>query len=456
MSTIFIFRRDLRLNDNVGLIQCIKQPILPIFILTPEQLIKNKYKSNNAVQFMMESIIDLNKQLKNKGSRLRLFYGKPSKVLNKLLNKLETVNTVIANMDYTPYARNRDKELKNVCKDYNVEFILAEDYLLNPVASILTESKEIYTKFTPYWRKARKVRIDKPQNISKKYLSARKRINGEFNINNLDKFYKFNPKLLHRGGRINGLKQLKLSKNQKRYNKTRNCLDQKTTELSAHIKFGTVSIREVYWYFKTKLRTSSKDLLKQLYWRDFYSNIVWGYPRVLQGKSLKPNYDQIRWWSGQKANKYFKLWCKGQTGFPIVDAGMRQMNTTGFMHNRARMIVASFLVKTLLIDWRLGERYFAQTLYDYDPSNNNGGWQFISSSGADSQPYFRIFNPWLQAKRFDPDCIYIKHWVPELRKVPNKDIHKWYNVFDEYSNYLEPIVDYSLRRKKAIKMYKKL
>lgn len=464
MTTIFIFRRDLRLNDNKGLIHALgtKQKVLPIFILTPEQLSKtNKYKSDNAVQFMMESIRELNDQLKSKGSRLRLFYGKPQQVLDKLLNKLHNVNTVIANMDYTPYARLRDQQLNKVCKDYDVKFILTEDYLLNPVASILTGNKNVYTKFTPYWRKASKISVNKPQNITGtrlNYWPARKIISGEFKIGSLHKFYRENPNLLHNGGRINGLRQLKLSKKQTNYNKNRNYLDLKTTELSAHIKFGTVSIREVYWYFKQVLKDNSKDLIKQLYWREFYSNVTWGYPQVLQGQSLKPNYDRIRWRTGDKAKRWFKLWTLGQTGFPIVDAGMRQMNTTGFMHNRCRMIVASFLVKTLLIDWRVGERYFAKTLYDYDPSNNNGGWTWVSGGGADSQPYFRIFNPWNQSKKHDPDCVYIKHWIPELKKVESKAIHQWYEYYSDYKGikYPKPIVDYKIEKNKALSAYKKV
>lgn len=477
MTTIFIFRRSLRLFDNKGLIHAIKeikQPILPIFILTPTQLGKqNKYKSNNCVQFMMESIIDLNNQLKTKKSRLRLFYGEPDKILNYLLNKLKLVNTVIVNMDYTPYSIKRDQKLCQVCKNYNVEFILKEDYLLQPVGSTLTSNKDIYTKFTPYWRKINKKPVDKPQNItgiSKNYINSRVKINNEFKITNLKKFYKYNSNLLHNGGRNNGLKQLKLIKFQNKvpgYNKGRNCLNRKTTELSAHIKFGTISIREVYWHCKHVLKNNSKDLIKELYWRDFYANVGWGYPRILKGQlsgrlhnqSLKTNYDNIRWNSGKKAQKDFKLWCDGQTGFPIIDAAMTQMNTTGFMHNRCRMIVSSFLIKILLIDWRLGEQYFAKTLYDYDPNSNNGGWQFISGSGSDSQPYFRIFNPWTQSKKYDPNCEYIKYWLPELKELNNKDIHKWYEVCNEYLdqgiNYYEPIINYSTQRKKALSMYKK-
>jgi deoxyribodipyrimidine photo-lyase len=480
MTTLFIFRRSLRLSDNKGLIHAlksIKQPILPIFILTPEQLSnnQNKYKSDNCVQFMMESLRELNDDLKTKNSRLRLFYGKPKMVLDYLLKKLKSINVVVANMDYTPYAIKRDQSLCEVCQKYGVEFVLKEDYLLQPIGSVLTGSGNIYTKYTPYWRQVSKKSVDKPLNItgtSKNYWPSRKTIAKEFKINSLHKFYKQNNDLLHNGGRKNGIKQLKLVKCQNippGYNTGRDQLNRKTTELSAYIKFGCVSIREVYWHFKNTLKNNSKDLIKELYWREFYMNVTWGYPRVLEGqlnpkrsinKSLKTQYDKIKWRTGKKAKDDFILWCKGQTGFPIVDAAMTQMNTTGFMHNRCRMIVSSFLIKTLLLDWRLGEQYFAKTLYDYDPSSNNGGWGFISSGGSDAQPYFRIFNPWSQSKKHDPNCEYIKHWLPELKDIPNKDIHKWNELCGDYLDngidYYEPMVDYSLQRKKALDMYKKV
>lgn len=477
MSTIFIFRRDLRLPDNKGLIYClknIKQPILPIFILTPEQLTnQNMFKSNNAIQFMMESLIDLNEQLKTKNSRLRFFYGHPTSILDYLLNKLKKVNTVITNLDYTPYSVKRDDELYNICKKYNVKFVLIEDYLLQPLESVLTNNNEIYIKYTPYWKKVNKKSVDKPilnlTGTSNDYWSSHKTISKELKITSLHKFYKKNKNLLHSGGRNSAISQLKLVKQQNidpGYNIGRDCLNRKTTELSAYIKFGCISIREVYWHFKNVLKENSKDLIKELYWRDFYANVVWAYPRVLEGqlqinanKSLKLKYDKIKWRRGEKAKRHFNLWCQGKTGFPIVDAAMTQMNITGYMHNRCRMIVSSFLIKTLLIDWRLGEMYFARQLYDYDPSSNNQGWQFSSSSGADSQPYFRIFNPWRQSKKYDPNCEYIKHWIPQLKNVANNDIHKWNEVFNKYLkndiDYYQPIVDYSIQRKISLKMYKK-
>ena len=266
----------------------------------------------------------------------------------------------------------------------------------------------------------------------------------------MKKFTKVNPNILVHGGRNNAIKQMKIaSKNIKNYSVTHNELSKSTSQLSAYIKFGCVSIREVYKVFHSK-----REFIRQLFWRDFYANILYFFPRVL-GHSLKPKYDKIKW---QHNVTWFNAWTEGKTGFPIVDAGMRQLNETGYMHNRARLIVSSFLVKTLLISWEEGEKYFAQNLVDYDPASNNGNWQWISGGGADSQPYFRIFNPWEQGKNYDPDCIYIKKWIPELKDVPKKDILKWETSFVNYKNikYPKPICDYKEQKKKVIDMYQKI
>jgi deoxyribodipyrimidine photo-lyase len=236
------------------------------------------------------------------------------------------------------------------------------------------------------------------------------------------------------------------AKNLKNYPRTHNDLSHSTSELSAFIKFGCVSIREVYKTFRSK-----HDFIRQLFWRDFYANILYSFPYVL-GSAMKKNYNKVHW---HHNSNWFKKWCDGETGYPVVDAGMRQMNQTGYMHNRARLIVSSFLVKTLLISWEEGEKYFAQKLVDYDPASNNGNWQWTAGSGADSQPYFRIFNPWEQGKNYDPNCEYIKKWVPELKDVPNKDILNWEDTHSEYKDvkYPKPIVDYKKQKEIALKMY---
>ncbi len=452
--SVFIFRRALRLQDNIGLIEALKNSdtVVPIFIFTPEQLTKNTFKSDNCVQFMMESLEDLNDELKKKKSKLYYFYGEQHKIIEKII-KSKKINAVFVNADYTPYAIQRDKKIRNVCKKQDIDFISTEDILLNPIASIVTGQDDIYTKFTPYFNKAKKIKVPNP--ISNKYSNYYKgNVVGTFK-GDMHKFYNYNENILHEGGRKEGLKRLAAAKNQKQYNKKRNDLTYNTTELSAHIKFGTISIREVYHTFKKSLGTKN-DLIKQLYWRDFYYNIASAYPYVFKSPgAMKPKYNKIKW---EYNRSHFNKWKEGKTGFPIVDAGIRQMNETGFMHNRARLIVASFLVKILLIDWKWGEKYFAQTLYDYDPAVNNGNWQWCSSTGADSQPYFRIFNPWSQGKSHDPDCKYIKKWIPELQDVPSEDIHEWEESWDNYKQikYPKPIVDYKKKKQKALSAYKKI
>jgi len=232
----------------------------------------------------------------------------------------------------------------------------------------------------------------------------------------LDKRIEYVP--IH-GGRSNALRVLRRLSHYKYYEREKNLPARNgTTELSAHIKFGTVSIREVYHAVKKKLG-EEHSLIRQLYWRDFFTQIAFHYPHVF-GHAFHQEYDRIKW---KRNNKGFKAWCEGRTGFPIVDAGMRQLNKTGFMHNRVRMIVASFLTKDLHVDWRRGERYFAKNLVDYDPSVNNGNWQWCASTGCDAQPWFRIFNPWIQQRKFDSECEYVKRWVPEVEQLAPSTIH---------------------------------
>lgn len=456
-KSIFIFRRDFRIQDNLGLIQALKQSeqVIPIFILTPEQLTKkNTYKSDNSVQFMFESLDELDQQLKKAKSKLFYFYASPANALEKIIKSDLDIEAVFVNQDYTPYSKKRDTELEKVCQKNDLDFISTEDLLLNPVGSITTEENEkIYSKFTPYYNKAKSKKVPNPiPNRAKNYVSSRYSPPDQFK-GKLSKFYKSNSDLWRSGGRSNGLKILKTITKHKQYNSKRNCLNYETTNLSAYIKFGCVSIRECYHTFRQKLGTRN-DLIKQLYWRDFYHNITYGYPHVIGGP-MKEKYKKLKW---NKNISQFNKWKQGKTGYPIVDAAMRSMNQTGFMHNRARMIVSSFLIKILLMDWKKGEKYFAQTLYDYDVSNNNGGWQWSASTGADSQPYFRIFNPWLQSEKFDPEATYIKKWLPELKDVPAKHLHQWDDHYDQYQeiDYPAPIVDYKENKKESIKRYKQV
>lgn len=456
--SIFIFRREFRLDDNIGLMHALEMSghVVPIFIFTPEQVTNNMYGSNMGVQFMVESLISLDKELKNKGSKLNFFYGRQHEIVEKLIRSHD-VEAVFVNRDYTPYAKKRDGQIEKVCNKMRVQFHSYEDYLLNPAKSIVNGSGDVYVKFTPYFRKAKAKKVDAPK--KNKFTNYYKKSIGPKNKNLLQSFYVNNDDIAVRGGRENAQKILKGVKKFVRYGTDKNYLYIETTHLSAYIKFGCVSIREVYAVFVKELGKRN-DLVRQLYWRDFYYNVVECHPGLLSNdwslKNLRKN--NVKWITYKNATseqkKQWKAWCLGKTGFPVVDACMRQLNKTGFMHNRGRMIVSSFLVKNMFWHYGEGERYFARKLVDYDPANNIGGWGFISGVCADSQPYFRIFNPWLQSKKYDPDCVYIKKWVPELAEVDCNDVHKWNECWEDYDVYLEPILDYHETARKVVRAYK--
>jgi deoxyribodipyrimidine photo-lyase len=451
---LFIFHRDLRIVDNNGLNLLSEhcKNIYTIFIFTPEQVSSvNSFKSDNAIQFMIESLEDLESQISNKGGKLYCFFGHNEKIVSQCIKEFN-INIVCFNLDYSPYAIKRDQGIIDLCKKMETYVIYDHDYYLHEPGSILTGSKTPYQKFTPYYEAAMKKKIASPKIASTRirFTYSKKTIPNRISLNEaIQKFTKQNDDILVHGGRENALKQIKKAyKSQIHYSTTHNELSKSTSELSAYIKFGCISIREVYHFFKTK-----REFVRQLIWRDFYANILYSFPRVL-GHAMKEKYNKIRWHHNAS---WFEAWKQGKTGFPIVDAGMRQLNTTGYMHNRARLITASFLVKTLLISWEHGEKYFAKKLTDYDPASNNGNWQWIASTGADSQPFFRIFNPWEQAKNFDPDAEYIKRWIPELKEVSAKDIMNWDDVevlkSHKEIHYPKPIVDYAKQKKIALQMY---
>jgi len=452
MISLFIFRRDLRLVDNIALIECYKESskIIPIFIFTPEQITKNEYFSSNAFQFMLESLDELDKELKSKyNSQLHYFYGDNIKILNNIMKK-DHFDAIFFNKDYTPYARDRDAKIESFCKDNNKKCYLHEDYLLLPIGHFLKKDGKAYEKYTPFKNNAKKLKVMKPNNYkltNSKFHKIQFDVKNIFNLRSSN----FSERYIH-GGRINALKVFEHIKDFKNYSETRNTLITPTTHLSAYIKFGCLSIREVYEHIH-KLFGMNHGLIDQLYWREFYYYLAYYIPRVLEGKSLKEQYDKIEW-----GNKYFEEWKNGLTGFPIVDAGMRELNSTGFMHNRARLITSGILIKILNCDWRLGEKYFATKLVDYDPSVNNGNWQWSSGSGADSQPYFRVMSPWKQGMDNDPDALYIKKWIPELKDIPAKDILNWDKSYSKYKDKIDypcPIVDYNIMRKEIILIYKK-
>lgn len=449
---LFIFRRDLRIVDNTGLIAACKEcdKVGITFFLTPEQLNKerNKYFSNNAVQFMMESLDELDNETDGK---LIYFEKNPEESLEEVLKKNPEITDVYVNIDYTPYSTKRDNDLAEVCMKHDVDFNGFEDLLLIGEDQIKTTTGGYYTKYTPYYKSALKIKIPKPNTYNVK--SKLFKIKGGTSKLNKKKFYKENSETYIRGGRKNGLKILETAgKEYKNYGEKRNCLTYDTTHLSAYNKFGCVSIREVY-YAVEKI----EQLVAQLHWRDFYTQMLYHDPSALKG----PQRDTMKYlnsrWENDKTK--FKAWCEGKTGFPIVDACMRQLNTTGWMHNRGRLIVSNFLIKLLRIDWRWGERYFAQNLIDYDVAVNNGNWQWSAGTGSDVQGYVRIFNPWTQMEKFDPKAEYTKKWVPELSKLNSKDLLKWDNpkIRNEKrpKDYPEPIIDYKKAREQGLKLYKK-
>lgn len=456
MKGLFIFRRDLRLQDNTGLIKACKEceKVYTVFVFTPEQVTeKNKFKSDVAIGFMIGALNMLKREITKKGGKLVTLYGDNNTVIEKCIKEWD-IDVVYWNRDYTPYAKKRDKSLEKMCIKMKTTVVQEEDYYLHTPGSILTGSGTSYLKYTPYMNKAMSKGFDTPNGytFSTKVLSRSSKKVGTYEITlkeALAVFVELEQELVETYEREKAMKILQRASKFSDYEKTRNDLADQTTRLSAPIKFGVVSIREVARAFK-----NNRALLRQLVWRDFYAQILNAEPQVL-GSALKEQYNKIKWLG---SHSDFVKWCKGMTGFPIVDAGMRELNNTGYMHNRARLIVASFLIKTLLVDWQKGEKYFATKLVDYDPSSNNGNWQWVASTGADSQPYFRIFNPWSQSEEHDPDAEYIKKWVPELEDVPVKCIHTWNICSDNEEfkeiDYPKPIVDYKEQREKALKMYK--
>lgn len=454
---LFLFHRDLRIKDNIGLIAACSQckKTYTAFIFTPEQVGKsNSYKSDNAVQFMIESLEELGETIHSEGGELITLYGKTTPLIKYLISELN-IDCVFFNRDYTPYALKRDADLQQLCSRMNIKCETYQDYYLHEPGTVKNGQNGYFHKFTPYYEKALDLPVDKPS--SKRALdslaSVRPLLNEITLKDAMSKMCKINPDILVHGGRNLGIKRLKDAlNNQAEYANTRNNLFDETTRLSAYIKFGCISIREVYNVFLVKFGKNN-GINQQLIWRDFFAQLLYVYPNTL-GHSYYPNFEKIHWKTNQD---WLNRWKTGTTGFPVVDACMRELNTTGYMHNRGRMIVATFLVKTLLLDWREGEKYFAKKLVDYDVASNNGNWSSIVGGGAYAMPYFRIMNPWIQSFKFDRETKYIKRWVPELKDVLPKDIHQWSTKYMNYKtvDYFEPMVDYQEQKELALELYKK-
>ena len=421
-STIFWFRRDLRLQDNAGLFHALKEnkDVVPIFIFDTTILDKLEDKDDRRVEFIHNSLTVMQQLLEELGSSMIVFHGDPIAIFKSLKPK-----AVYTNHDYEPYARQRDEVIKNILVDKGSEFQTFKDQVIFEKDEVTKNDGKPYTIFTPYSRKWKS--LITPAHL-KSYPTE----------SHFESFKKIKavplPSLADIGFESTGLpfpERVIRQSIVEKYDQQRNFpAIEGTTKLSVHLRFGTVSIRKLAQLAQKK----NEIWLNELIWRDFYHMILWHFPEV-ETKSFKPAYDKIEWRNNEKE---FDAWCEGKTGYPIVDAGMHELNVTGFMHNRVRMIVASFLTKHLLIDWRWGEAYFAKKLLDFDLAANNGGWQWAAGSGCDAAPYFRVFNPALQTEKFDPESEYIKKWVPEFGT----------------EKYPKPIVDHKLARERVLKVYK--
>ncbi len=419
------FRRDLRLHDNNALFNALKSniPVLPIFIFDTHILDKLENKQDARVEFIYNSLLSIHEQLQKIKSGLKILYGNPLDCWRKLIEEYD-INCVFTNHDYEPYAINRDKEIESLLSKKNISFKTYKDQVIFEKSEVVKDDGKPYTVYTPY---------------SRKWMS---RLNAEGipsydSKSLLNNFYQTT---------INfpSLKSIGFKKSDLIF-PSDHCADEiiqkyadqrdipginGTSRLGIHLRFGTISIRDM----ARKAKYLSDSWLNELCWREFYMMILWHFPHVIEG-AFKPLYNSIKWRNNEEE---FNAWCEGRTGYPIVDAGMRELNTSGYMHNRVRMVVASFLTKHLLIDWRWGEAYFASKLLDFDLSANNGGWQWAAGSGCDAAPYFRIFNPYEQTKKFDSDLKYIRKWVPE---------------FQDFS-YPQPIVDHKIARERCLVTYK--
>jgi len=495
--SLYIFRRDLRLIDNTALYLANSNSrcIIPAFFLDKRQVDKNEneYFSSNSVQFMIESLANLNFKLNKQNSKLFLFYGDLQNNIENLIKQTK-IQAVYVNEDYTPFSIKRDAQIKEICQKNNIQFISCEDAVLTGLHTIKLSNGNFYKKYTPYFNAASLIKIPTiktEENLNfidissnskndglifesiKKAFTVQKNNNKikksdclfdfPFDVNQEDfrnevlEFMNiiYNKNVIVLGGREEAEKKLNSIKNFKKYKETRDFPIIPSTRLSAYLKFGVVSPRELFHTVKDCFGPQH-DIIRQLHWRDFYMKIVYFYPFVIGG-AMKPEYNNIQW---QANSKHVERWKKGDTGFPIVDAAMRCMNETGYMHNRLRMITSSFFVKDILEDWRIGEKYFANCLVDYDISLNNGGWQWSASTGTDSQPYFRIFNPTNQSEKFDKDCEFIFYWIPELKKVKNlKHIHDWetfHLLYKDKVDYPEPMLNHAKQKAKALSMFKDL
>lgn len=422
--SVFWFRRDLRLMDNHGLFQALEsgRKVVPVFIFDTEILSQLENKEDRRVDFIFQALQALNIFLAKSGKAIKILHGKPLQIFEKLIQEYD-VKEVYCNTDYEPSARQRDENIKSFLKTKGIDFLSFKDQVHFHEADILKPDGTPYTIYTPYSKKwlLNYEMQEQEQYPSEKHLHQFINLTSEplslKEIGFKKTTYQFTAPVLDKN-------------TVKNYHETRNFPTVKTSEMSVHLRFGTISVRSL----AILARNLNETYLKELIWREFFMQILYHFPKVVN-HSFKSKYDHINWLYDESL---LKKWQEGRTGYPIVDAGMRQLNETGFMHNRVRMVCASFFTKHLLMDWRIGEAYFAEKLLDYDLSANNGNWQWSAGSGCDSAPYFRIFNPMEQQKKFDPDFIYIKKWIREFGT----------------SDYPSPVVDHQMAIERALKTYK--
>ena len=420
------FRRDLRLEDNTALYHALtnNEQVLPLFIFDTEILDSLEDKADARVQFIFDTLMAIRKKLRATGNDIYIAYGSPMEVFKNLISQY-TISAVYTNHDFEPYAIQRDNAIKQFLATHNILFKTFKDQVIFEKDEVLKDDGKPYTIYTPYSKKW-KLKLtadDLASRPSEKYLRYLYQTPPLPEIS-LQQIGFLPTEMFIPVTQLN----LEIVKN---YHNTRDLpAVNGTTRMSVHLRFGTVSIR----HLARLTQQVNEKYFNELIWREFYQMILAHFPHVVT-KSFKPEYDKIVWRNNESE---YQSWCEGKTGFPIVDAGMRELNATGHMHNRVRMIVSSFLTKDLLIDWRWGEAYFAKKLLDFDLASNNGGWQWAAGCGVDAAPYFRIFNPQSQTLKFDPELKYISHWVPELNEL----------------SYPKPIVDHSFARDRVLKVYK--
>jgi deoxyribodipyrimidine photo-lyase len=422
---ILWFRRDLRIHDQAALYHALKEgiPVLPIFIFD-KNILDELEPADTRVLFIHRTLQQLKESLRKLSTDIKIFHGTPSESFQKLMTEFD-IQGIFTNHDYEPYAKDRDHEIQDLLSSKGISFKTFKDQVIFEKNEIIKDDGKPYTVFTPYSKKWKAALSNFPLKPypTEPYFSNFIQVKNTFHFPSM-KELGFNDQQTVFPLNIVADEVIR------QYHLQRDIPGiEGTSRMSVHLRFGTVSIRQL----ATQALALNEKYLNELIWRDFYQSILWHFPQVVN-HAFKPVYDEINW---ENDEQQFKAWCDGQTGYPIVDAGMRQLNQTGWMHNRVRMIVASFLTKHLLIDWRWGEAYFAKKLIDFDLASNNGGWQWAAGCGVDAAPYFRIFNPYLQTIKFDPNLTYIRQWVPE---------------FEEFS-YPKPIVDHKEAREKCLTRY---